>query len=204
MLTVYSVLWGDKYDPEYVYRLRYAVKEHLTVPHKFVCLTDQDLYCDTYFPIVEWHGWWQKLSLFQIAEGPSLYFDLDSVIVGNLDYLVEYTKHPIAAPANWGQSGHGGIQSSVMAWSGEYKTPFTAFNYEKDHKRLWGDQEFLTEITGNSFVPLPGIFSYKYHCRGQGIPAQASVITFHGKPDYHECNESWILQYMQTFPYRGN
>ena len=200
-MTVYSVLWGDKYTPDYVYRLRDAVRDNLTIDHQFICVTDQDIDCNTNMPIVPWHGWWQKLSLFKMAHGPSLYFDLDSVIVGNLDYLASYAQNILSAPANWGQSGHGGIQSSVLAWSGEYKAPFDTFDYEKDSERLWGDQEYLTEITGNRYTPIPHVYSYKYHCR-TAVPDDAAVVTFHGKPDYHECNDAWILKYMQTYDYR--
>ncbi len=118
MITVYSVLWGDKYHKGYAYALRDAVKANLTIDHDFVCITDQDLPgITTIAPPVPYHGWWQKIGLFapQLASGPSLYFDLDVVITGNLDYLVEFTKHKLAAPANWANSGHGGIQSSVLA-----------------------------------------------------------------------------------------
>ncbi|TNE75546.1 MAG: hypothetical protein EP334_10030 [Gammaproteobacteria bacterium] len=200
MITVYSVLWGDKYPPDYVYRLQAMLERHLTVPFSFVCVTDQDLegvHCVA--PIVPWHGWWQKLSLFEIAHGPSLYFDLDTVIVGNIDYLARQSGHVLAAPANWGQSGHGGIQSSVLAWNGTLKEPFRKFNYEQDSKRLWGDQEYLSELYGDNFHKLEGVVSYKYHCRG-GLPAHARVVCFHGRPDYPEVNEPWVREfaYMQA------
>lgn len=195
MLTVYCVLWGDKYSKGRVYQLQKMVAEHLTVPKKFVCVTDQQLENRHMVrPIVPWHGWWQKLSLFEIATGPSLYFDLDTVITGNLDYLAEYADTEFAAPANWGQSGHGGIQSSVMAWNGQWKEPFNCFDYEKDHKRLWGDQEFLTELRGDNYVKIPGVFSYKYHCRN-GLPEDARVVCFHGKPDYWEVSDPWVKQF---------
>jgi hypothetical protein len=194
MLTVYSVLWGDKYPPDYVYRLKAMIERNLAVPFFFACITDQDLegiHCIQ--PICGYQGWWQKLSLFEIADGPSLYFDLDTVITGNIDYLAEYTDNVLAAPANWGQSGHGGIQSSVMAWNGTLKEPYRVFDYEKDHKRLWGDQEFLTELYGDKFTKLPGIGSYKYHCR-QGLPDWCKVVTFHGKPDYPEVGDTWVRE----------
>lgn len=205
MVDIYCVLWGDKYPAEYVYRLRDAISVNLTVPYKFYCVTDHNLTdVNIIRPVVDWEGWWQKLSLFSIATGPSLYFDLDCVIVGNLDELVPYTKNIFSAPKNWGQSGHGGIQSSVMAWSGEYRRPALDFDYEKDSKRLWGDQEYLTELTGGNFVAIHKLVcSYKYHCQLGQPPARSSVVTFHGKPDYHECNDAWILKYIQTFPFPG-
>ena len=195
MLTVYSVLWGDKYHPGYVYALKEAVEKNLTIPHEFVCITDQDLPgITTKQPLVEWHGWWQKLSLFAFAQGPSLYFDLDVVILGGLNYLVPYAKSRLAAPANWAQSGHGGVQSSVMAWNGDLRTPFNKFNYKADSKRLYGDQEFLWELLGDDWWKIPYVGSYKYHCR-DGAPDWMRVCVFHGKPDPHEVKDEWISPY---------
>ena len=173
------------------------VERHLDAPHTFKCLTDKSIpgvVCVK--PLKPWHGWWQKLCLFGQAEGPSLYFDVDVVITGSLDYLVPFTRNVLAAPANWGQSGHGGIQSSVMAWNGTLREPYQKFNYGVDSKRLWGDQEYLSELYGDNFIKLPGIYSYKYHCRN-GLPGDCSVAVFHGKPDPHEVSDAWVKQARQ-------
>lgn len=208
MLTVWSVLWGDKYHPGYVYALKEAVENNLSVPHRFKCLTDHSLPgIETVPAIMSWQGWWQKICLSSrdIAAGPCLYFDLDVVITGSLDYLVPYTEHQFAAPANWAQSGHGGIQSSVMAWNGKWHEPFNTLDYAIDSKRLWGDQEYLWELLGDDWVKVPRVASYKYHCR-TGKPEQTSVIVFHGKPDPHEVKDPWILPFTATLRnlIRGN
>ena len=208
-LTVWCVFWGDKYDSAYVYALKEAVQKNLSVPHRFICITTERLDgITTRLPFVPYHGWWQKIGLFApgMATGPSLYFDLDVVITGSLDYLVPYTQgDKLAAPANWAQSGHGGIQSSVMAWAGNWTEPYERFKpqWPEVSQRLWGDQEFLWEMLGDDWVRLPGVCSYKYHCRG-GLPADKSVIVFHGKPDPHEVKDPWILPYAQTLRSRIN
>ena len=199
-LTVYCVYWGTKYNKAYVYALKEMVNQNLTIPHNFICITDQEFHdIDTLKPLVHYHGWWQKLGLFApgITTGPSLYLDLDIIITGNINYLVNYTKYKIAAPANWAQSGHGGIQSSVMAWSGNWYEPFWRFDYEKDSKRLWGDQEFLWEMLGNDWTRIPHIGSYKYHCR-KDIPEDLRIVVFHGQPKPHEVKDKWISQYTST------
>lgn len=199
-LTVFCVYQGTKYHKGYVYALRDMVAKYLTVPHEFKCIsTDKFDGITQRKPYVPYQGWWQKIGLFApgVATGPSLYFDLDVVIVDNIDYMVEFTKAQFAAPANWAQSGHGGIQSSVMVWSGNWTEPFDRFDYPNDSERLWGDQEFLTELLGDNWTRLPGVCSYKYHCKN-GKPVGQSVIVFHGKPDPHEVNDAWLLQYTQT------
>jgi len=198
-LTVWSVCVGDKYDPGYVYALKEAVANNLTVEHEFKCITTHNLPgITTRNPPVSYQGWWSKIGLFapHVATGPSLYFDLDVVITGNLDYLVPYTER-FSAPANWAASGHGGIQSSVMAWPGNWHEPYKRFNYSVDSERLYGDQEFLWEMLKDDWVRIPHVGSYKYHCR-QGLPNNLRVIVFHGLPNPHEVTDPWILSFTQT------
>jgi len=199
-LTVYCVCVGNKYTIAYVHALKEMVSKNLTVPHSFKCITDQEITgIETVPPAAPYQGWWSKLNLFKMATGRSLYFDLDVVITGNIDYLSEYSNCKIAAPANWARSGHGGLQSSVMAWDGTWTEPFHRFDYDKDSKRLWGDQEFLWEMLGNDWIRIPHIGSYKYHVRPEGeIPDWMKVCVFHGLPDPHEVNDTCILRYTST------
>lgn len=186
VIDVWCVCTGDKYSKNRVDALVHMVDKNLTIPHRFMLINDDNT------PL-SYKSWWDKLRLFGRAEEPSIYFDLDVIIARNIDYLVDYTKYPIAAPANWAQSGHGGIQSSVMCWNGENREPWEKFNYSVDSHRLHGDQCFLTELYGDTFVKIPGVKSYKYHCRG-GLPGDAHIVAFHGKPDYWEVNDPWIKE----------
>lgn len=197
-LTVFCVYWGDKYDVAYVHALKAMVEKNLTIPHDFKCITTQKIEgVQTVLPFVSYQGWWQKIGLFapHIATGPSIYFDLDVVITGNIDYLVNFTNS-FSAPKNWAASGHGGIQSSVMCWCGNWHLPYNKFDYPKDRERLWGDQEFLTELLKDDWQKITGVGSYKYHCKN-GIPKDLNVICFHGKPDPHEVSDPCLLQYTQ-------
>ncbi len=200
-LTVFCVCVGDKYPAHYVYALRDMVAEYLTIPHNFKCITTSKLegiHC--ILPFAPYQSWWSKFNLFtpRMAKGPSLYFDLDVVITENIDYLADYTD-TFSAPANWAQSGHGGIQSSVMAWPGNWTEPYDKFNYEKDRARLWGDQEFLWEMLGDDWQRIPGVGSYKYHVRPEGkIPDWMKVCVFHGKPDPHEVKDECLSPFTAT------
>jgi hypothetical protein len=203
VLTVWCVFWGDKYDKSYVYALKEAVEKNLTVAHDFKCITCEKLEgIQTRNPPVPYSGWWQKMGLFApgVATGKSLYFDLDVVITGNLDYLVEYTSQ-FSAPANWAQSGHGGIQSSVMAWPGGWYYPYEQFkpNAKANMERLWGDQEYLWELLEDDWEKIPNIGSYKYHVRpNQKVPDWMSVCVFHGLPDPHEVKDKCMSPFIST------
>lgn len=201
MLTVWCVLWGDKYNSAYVYALKEMVEKNLTIEHRFICITKQKLDgIMTRNPPVPYEGWWQKIGLFAqgVSNGPSIYLDLDVVIVGNIDYLADYTD-TFSAPANWAASGHGGIQSSVMCWPGKWHKPFTEFNYQIDKAKFYGDQEYLWNMLGDNWQKIDHVGSYKYHVRPNGsIPDDMRIMCFHGKPDPHEVTEPCMLPYTST------
>lgn len=206
ILKVWCVCVGDKYPNSYVHRLQAMVAANLTIGYRFYCLTNRKIEgVDCVRPYHNWPGWWSKLELFDIETGPALYFDLDVVIVNNVDTLI--CREGISLPKNWAQSGYGGCQSSVMAWSGDYRFMATTFkpqfltepqngNYGYyGTKKLWGDQEYITDLLGEpggeNIAAMNNIFSYKYHCKN-GLPKGAKVVCFHGSPKPHEVNDEWI------------
>jgi hypothetical protein len=210
-LTVWCVCVGNKYPNAYVYALRDMVNKYLTIPHEFKCISTRNIDGVTcVLPFVPYQGWWSKFNLFapHMAQGPSLYFDLDVVITGNINYLADYAAFQFAAPANWARSGHGGIQSSVMAWAGNWTLPYdsirnewpgelTSDGYRIFHgKKMWGDQEYLWDLLGDDWVRITGIGSYKYHV--QELPDWMKVCVFHGEPKPHEVKVACLLPYIST------
>ena len=207
MITVWSLCWGDKYPDYYVQRLQREVSKYLTLEHRFVCITERKIDgVETIPPVVDWPGWWGKLSLFSpgFTDDHNLWFDLDVVITGNLDVLVEtYSNCALATPWNWAQSGHGGCQSSVMLWHSCGPLPiWQAFNSADAHWPpinkpgvLYGDQEHITVMRDEGFpvtqVDADLVKSYKYHCRG-GLPQGTKVVVFHGDPKPADVRESWF------------
>ncbi len=206
MLTVWCVCVGDKYGADDVYRLAAMVQRNLRAPYWFRCLSDREIPgIDCLIPEALWPGWWSKLLLFRHAtEGAHLYFDLDVVITGDITGLVSAS---LSLPKNWAQSGYGGCQSSVMAWSGDYSRIADAFDPAQlsapagNHgfygpQQLWGDQEFITALMGAPgechVEPMHGIVSYKYHCR-QGLPAGVAVVCFHGLPKPADVSDRWVV-----------
>lgn len=214
-LTVYSVCVGTKYPDGYVLALQESVLDNLTISHDFRCITTRKIpgvSCVT--PPVPYQGWWSKLGLFApwLGKRPALYFDLDIAITKNIDYLADFTQYRFAAPANWAKSGHGGIQSSVMAWNGEFTEPYERIKGEWPSSRLendgyrtingkkfWGDQEYLWDILGDDWIRIPGVGSYKYHIQNNDIiPDWMSICVFHGDPKPPEVNDSCILPFTRT------
>ncbi|MCG7518466.1 hypothetical protein [Ruegeria sp. Ofav3-42] len=95
--------WGDAFGADYVNTLYCAVKDHLSLDHDFICITDNPeglaAGIKTHplrFPQLErdqWiHGKWPKVLMFdrQIVGGydAALFLDLDLVVTGNLDPLL--------------------------------------------------------------------------------------------------------------------
>jgi len=205
MLTVWCVCVGTKYADEDVHILKDMVRRNLVSVHRFRCLSDREIPgIDCLIPAESWPGWWAKLLLFRYSTGYNLYFDLDVVIVDDVDCLV---SDRLSMPANWAQSGHGGCQSSVMSWGESYALLPDMFNVSElaepeggncgRYHGLWGDQEFITEHLGNpgegTVHPMQGIVSYKYHCR-QSLPSSAKVVCFHGEPKPNQVSDSWVKQ----------
>ena len=208
MLTVWCVLWGDKYPDYYVQRLQTSVAANLTIPHRFVCISDHAIEgVDTIPPINDLPGWWGKINLFSwdVCAEQNFYLDLDVVITGNLDEMaMKYGQASLAMPMNWAASGHGGCQSSVMMWTKNHnnKQIYDLFDPAIAHWPpinrpgvCWGDQENITRLRDADKVQVnpisEGVYSYKYHCL-QRLPDDAKVVVFHGDPKPSAVNESWF------------
>lgn len=182
MLSVITGAWGSKYAPEYAVRMGRMVGRHLKQPHVFHVIRE------AYYP-----GWWNKIHVLR-TKGPALWIDIDSVIVGPLDPLCAPLKADIRIAKNWAQSGHGGCQSSVMFWN-DASHIADRFTPDVIDSGLWGDQEWLTMLRDTQQIEVEHfderyVKSYKYHARN-GPPVGTSVVTFHGKPDPHECG-GWV------------
>jgi hypothetical protein len=175
LLTVACVLRsGGEFTTDHVEALHRSIERHLTWTHKFVCLLDSGNL---------WPGWWAKIELFNLPP-PVVYFDLDTLIVGNIDDLV--LGHTFTALANF--RGRDKINSSVMALNCDLSDIYTEFSRNPDYYmgRYRSDQEFIEAHTPVKPAlwqdKFPGrIVSYKHQCKPQ-VPQGASVIVFHGPP----------------------
>lgn len=191
MLTVACVLkGGGEYRPEHVLALRDGVVIHLPAPHQFVCLSDMPAPGVNIVPLAHgWPGWWSKIELFRpdLFCGPTLFFDLDTVLVGDLSEIAETARLPLVGLADFNRPER--FASGVMAWCADLAQLYHEFARDpQGYMRQCGnggDQAYIGgQIdTWQTFQGLaPGqIVSYKKHCT-TGVPDGARVVCAHGRP----------------------
>lgn len=176
-LNVVCLKHGTKYGPEYVNKLHSMILRHLTVPHRFVCFTDNeqglnaDIEVRTLPADQGLHGWWWKLYLFQPGHFPNgdtiLFFDLDMVIVSNIDKLIEYLPAEFVGLEDVGRIFNRApkLGSAVMRWpANKFSDIWENFNANRNLAlKMHGDQDWIWAIGKGyiKFFPREWIISYK-------------------------------------------
>ena len=164
MIQVACVLkTGGVYSAKYVKRLEEAVRENTTVDYKFVCFTDSSSVdcCETIRLRHGWPGWWSKIELFRDDLEPcqTLYLDLDTMILGNIDGLLRVADEACYFTAlrgfntRYGRSNKN-FASGIMAGDFSFHSNvYTRFleNPEAHMKEVrlnWrhGDQGFIASV----------------------------------------------------------
>lgn len=214
MLTVLTVLRsGGGYTSEWVDKLKRGVGRGLTIPHRFVCLSDVDVNCERIRLKHDWPGWWSKIEMFrpEVIIGPTLYLDLDTVITGQLDEIATL-EYPFAMLRNFHQPDF--VGSGVMWFKDAESVPHKVYEkfarmpdaYIAHHDRVkvgshLGDQAFIFDTLHSMGKEIPhiqdqfhGIMSYKYHCRTY-LPPDTSIVCFHGPPRLFEVKNEWVKKY---------
>ena len=95
--NVVCMKWGTKFGPEYVNRLFAMVEKNLTIPHRFICFTDNGEGINPKveikpLPKIKDDGLtekgWKKLGIFSQfddIQGQVLFLDLDIIIRSNIN-----------------------------------------------------------------------------------------------------------------------
>lgn len=204
MLHICCIRAGDHFSPAYVINLKDMVARNLEAgfPGRFVCFTDRphelpDTIETAPLP-ANLPGWWSKLALFRKGLFPAgdrvLFMDLDTLITGPIDKLASY-EGDFAILRDFYRPN--GFQSSVMAWkAGEQTEIWESFERAGcPMDNPGGDQAWIERHACKGRVRLwqtlfPGMFvSYK---QTEGIPSEASVVVFHGRPRPHEVTDGWV------------
>jgi hypothetical protein len=158
MINITCVLrQGGKvgYDPTWVDKLHNSIKRNVTLPYKFVCLSDCDVNCDRIELEKGSPGFWAKLQLFKpgLFTGPVMYFDLDTVICKNIDSIIKNSQGKKFVM--WIESDRQIHSSAMMYWEGDYSFLWDIykskdFAYWKKtfcEPPLYGDQALISQNT---------------------------------------------------------
>jgi ADP-heptose:LPS heptosyltransferase/SAM-dependent methyltransferase len=205
--TVVCVLKsGGDFDESYVVRMRNMLERNLTVPFKFVCFTDLHKIdgCNTVKLVSDVPGWWPKVEVFRsdnIDSQRVVYFDLDTVILDNIDDLLDLDGDFYGlTPWNRANRRKGYFASGIMAWRNGIADCIWSRFTKKVPQDYHGDQAYMSNILARNHIEyesiqsvVPGIYSYKRECRN-GLPAGARIICFHGRPRLHEMTEKWVTE----------
>jgi hypothetical protein len=204
--------WGTKYGPEFVNKLYSMVERHLTVPHRFICFTDDSTGLHAGIetkplppmdlPPGKERGW-RKLSTFNAPlddlTGPTLFLDIDVVIVGSLDEFFEYRPGEFCIIHDWQKPWRVTGNSSVYRFEAgahpELLAHFLA-NIDRVKKEVRNEQAYLSRELFRqgklNYWPKGWCASFKYGCmpkfplnffRVPRLPSGVKVVVFHGLPN---------------------
>jgi hypothetical protein len=226
------VIHGDAYAWTYVERLYNMLSRHITPGIRLHVYTETDRPVPAPMikhALTDWgingpkQSWWYKMQLFnsQHHAGSLLYFDLDVVIVKNIDWIwhnpakffwsINDFKHL------W-RPHHRGINSSIMWWDTRvFDYVWRNFkltnlnNLIKQHK---GDQDYLNVAINNNqlrFLDAENIKSWRWQCQDGGydfkkrlflqpgagtqLTNNTSVLVFHGRPKPDQILDPVIVQH---------
>jgi hypothetical protein len=193
-VNVVCIKWGRKYGSEYVNRLFHGVEEHLSLPFRFVCLTDDSggivsgvetrplpvtPFDETVF---NQPRAWRKVGLYQPGladlDGDTLYLDLDVVIMGRLDDFFSYAPGNYCVIHDWlerrrawrpGRDGRVG-NTSVFRFNPKcHSVVYTFFeeNWQWALRTFRIEQQFVSHVLKSemAFWPDSWVASFKRTCR---------------------------------------
>lgn len=169
-----------------------------------------DLVClgvDIPFTDTSWHGWWSKMDLFRPdITDDILYFDLDTVIVGDIEKYKNLKDSHFLEDFYYPNSA---IGSGMMYIKNKDKAKVWTDWILRDpvkHMGIYrGDQDYLKQFfwyakRWQREFPKE-IISYKKHLKPElshkfyedGYKLQdANVVCFHGKPRPWDATDFWI------------
>jgi len=212
MIHIICLKFGTKYGSEYVNKLYKGILRNTTKNFLFTCFTDNPLGIDNrvYTQPIPFNtgDWYSKIGLYNKTlynqNNRILYFDLDTVITGDLNEILKYEGDFIILRDFYRKEGFG---SGLQMW----RPPAVHHmwkNYTRGNKCRGGDQGWPEIQYPHADIwqeMYPGkVISYKVHVSGkgklrginytnyQGNLKSSSIVCFHGKPLPHEVKEPWM------------
>ena len=228
------VIHGAGYDWIYVERLYSMLCRHLTRPVRLHVYTEANRPVPDHLikhALQDWgfvgpkKSWWYKLQLFNTEHhvGPMLYFDLDVVIVNNIDWLWQLPLRHFWTIRDfkylW-KSNWTGANSSVMWWdTTQYKHIWETVVKQDINfftAKYRGDQDFISDVIPTAhrrFFHTEWVKSWRWECLDGGfdfrsrkylnpssrttVSKETRIIVFHGSPNPHETTDPAIAPHWQ-------
>lgn len=226
------VIHGTAYSWTYVERLYNMLSRHITPGIRLHVYTEADRPVPEYMvkhALEDWQisgpkkSWWYKMQLFNPEHyaGPLLYFDLDVVVTGNLNWLYQTSPVDFWAVRDfkhlWRPTFYG-INSSVMYWDTvkyahiweKFKQQDLAHTMRKYH----GDQDYITEavpLKERKFFDTNRVQSWRWQCfdggydfrkrkhqspgTGTQLLSTTNIMIFHGNPKPEQITDLVIQQH---------
>ena len=218
--NVICIKWGTKFGADYVNRLHKMVEKNLSIPHRFVCFTDNSEGFDEGIEVRDLPEFkeknipdkaWRKLSLFnkELADlsGTALFLDLDIVIKEDLDAFFEVEGDFIIIK-DWDFPKDIIGNSSVFRFE-IGKHPYVLENFYKEDEnirdRYKNEQAFLSyQIYNNGTLKYwdkSWCVSFKRKClqpfplnffKEPIDPEGAKIVVFHGRPNPVQAREGFM------------
>jgi len=226
------VIHGTAYDWTYVDRLYNMLSRHITPGIRLHVYTESDRPVPAHMikhELIDWkisqpkRAWWYKMQLFDPAHhtGPLLYFDLDTVIVRNIDWIWKQPTAYFWAVRDfkylW-RPASTGLNSSIMWWdTARYAHVWHEFlqhNLSDIMHRHHGDQDYISATIAENqrrMFDVDQILSWRWQCvdggynfskrrhhapgAGTHIPNSASVLIFHGNPKPAHIQDKVVLDH---------
>lgn len=204
MLTVVTFLWPPKYGPEHVNAVRNMFAAYLSVPHRFICVTqdraglDQNIEIIAPDPALPDDKRYRKLMLFRrdaaaIFGDRMLYVDLDVTVVGDLAPLVKRSQDfVIWRDPLYERDAYIYNSSLILLDAGCRPQVYEKFNAATSPAatRLAGlagsDQAWISYLFGPGeavWTQADGVLGWKTDLlKGATWPENARLIVNHGRP----------------------
>jgi len=206
--------WGVKYPAEYVNKLRRAVARNLSLPHRFVCLTDDARGLESgieTFPIpsmpVDISGperGWTKILTFSDPlydlKGQCLFLDLDLLILQSIDEFFS-CEGDVLIIKDWLKKNGTGNSSVYRFEIGRHPEVLQEFarRWPAVKQEYRNEQEFISAVllqkNALHYWPPAWCRSFKRDCmhpfplslaKTPDCPDGAKIVVFHGHPNPHE------------------
>jgi len=226
--NVICMKWGSAFGPEYVNRLYGGVRRNLNGPLRFICVTDDRAGIRREVEVIDWvkepfHDRMmdalskaprqcpiqkitlRKPDLVPDLRGPLLSLDIDVVVTGPMNDLMEFAPGKVCMRREWSPpSRRSGLANSSAV---RYDPALHGYLYERMAQDPWtevmtangSEQSYVSylahEMGDLEYFPDRWCASFKYDCRPKrplnlirppGLPSDTRLVFFHGRPKMSE------------------